>query len=479
MNTHMKTQRGTSVRKPARFTVAALAPLLAAVGCTSVGPDYKAPVAAVPAEWRAAGDPAFSQQSTEISEWWRYLDDPVLDRLVERAIQQGPDLREAFARLREAQALREVAGAERFPSLDVDASYQRRGESERTSAGAPVSNSSLYAAGLDASWEIDLWGRIQRSVEAADADLGASVEDSRAVALAVAAETAVNYVELRAFQRRVAIAHRNADLQEQTLALVQARFDAGLVGERDVAQAATNVGITRSRVPALETGWRAAEHRLAVLLGRAPGELAADLEGMRAIPVPPVEVAVGVPADLVRKRPDVRRAERLLAAEHARIGVATGDLYPRLALFGSLGLAADDASDLFRSGSDVFGIGPSIRWKLFDGARLRRRVEAQSARAEQALVRWERTVLTALEETENAMTAFVHDHTRRHSIREAADQARRAVELSQFEYQEGVSDFQAVLDSQRALAQLEDELAQIEAAITTNLVALYKALGGG
>jgi outer membrane protein TolC len=195
--------------------------------------------------------------------------------------------------------------------------------------------------------------------------------------------------------------------------------------------------------------------------------------------VPPANAAVGVPADVVRNRPDIRRAERLLAAEHARIGVATGDLYPRLALSGSIGVAADDASNLFESGSDLFGIGPSVRWSLFEGGRLRRRIEAQDARAEQALVRWERTVLTALEETENAMSNFVREQTRRRDLLDAAVQARRAVELAQLEYKEGQSDFQAVLDSERALAQLEDELAQTDAAITTQFIALHKALGSG
>ena len=446
-------------------------------GCATVGPDYVAPSMDVPANWRERSPQGSDTDLPRLAEWWRQLNDPVLDQLVARALESGPDVREAVARLREARAQRAVVGADRFPRAGLDAAYQRRGESEHTATGAFVGDSSSYVAGFDTMWEIDLWGRVRRLVEAADADFAATIEDARDVALLLAAETASTYVDLRSFQRRVAIAHTNVDLQDQTLEITRARFDAGLVGERDVAQASTNVEVTRSRVPALEAGWRAAENRLAVLLGVAPGQLADDLDFVRPIPIPPRRAAVGLPADLVRNRPDVRRAERVLAAEHARIGVATGDLYPRLALSGTLGLAADHASDLFRQSSNVFGIGPSVRWSLFEGGRLRARVAAQGARAEQAFIRWERTVLAALEETETTMTRLVREQARRESLARAANQARRAVELAQFEYNEGLSDFQAVLDSQRALALLEDDLTLASAAIAKHFIAVQKALG--
>lgn len=459
------------------------AALLLSIGCVAVGRDYETPQAALPAGWSEAHEPQFTQHSAELAEWWRRLDDPVLDALVERAVGGGLDLREAVARVREARALRGVAAADRYPTLDADASYERRRDSENSPFGIRSTDYDLYGTGLDASWEVDLWGRVRRSIEASDADLAASIEDARDVAVSVAAETAIHYVRLRAFQRRAGIARNNLALQEETLALVQARFDSGLVGERDLAQARTNLESTRSRVPELEFGWRNAENRLAVLLGLAPGalaaELAADPADAQSIPVPPSGVAVGVPADLLRRRADVRRAERVLAAETARIGVAEGELYPRLALSGNLGVESDDVSNLFDADSRMFGIGPSLRWNLFDGGRLRRGVEAQDARAEQALVRWERTVLIALEETENAMSAFVREQARRSALLEASTQARRAVELAQTQYREGLTDFQAVLDSERALAELEDGLAQSDAAVATNLVVLYKALGGG
>jgi NodT family efflux transporter outer membrane factor (OMF) lipoprotein len=468
-----------SPRRFTRPTYPGLLPLLLLLlaGCQSVGPDYEAPVTSqLPTQWQdLRSGPA---DATAGPVWWKVLSDPLLDELIARAHANSPDWREAVARLREARALRGAIGAARLPVLEGGATYQRERDSRRTAKGGPGIETDLYAAGLDAAWEIDLWGRINRLIEAAEADLAASLAETEAVRLTLAAEVALNYVELRAFQNRLHIARRNVTLQEQTLELVQARFDGGLVSERDVAQAATNLAITRSRVPAFESNVRAAENRLTVLLGEAPGALAMQLRTPAAIPVAPVTIAIGVPADLVRRRPDIRQAERALAAEYARIGVASAERFPRLTLFGSLGVAADDLSDLGRGGSQTFSFGPSIRWTLFDGGRLRRRVDAQDARAEQALVRWERTVLQALEETETSLTAFLQEQQRRAVLLDAATQARRAVELAQFQYTEGQTDFQSVLDSQRALAVVEDDLAQSEAAITTQAVVLFKALGG-
>jgi NodT family efflux transporter outer membrane factor (OMF) lipoprotein len=414
----------------------------------------------------------------ELEGWWRRMDDPVLEQLVERALRGGLDLREALARVREARALRGVAAGERAPRLDAISSYTRTETSDETAFGGFPFDEDLYALGFDATWEVDLWGRVQRSLEAADAELDSSYEDARDVAVTVAAEVARQYVALRGFQTRLAIARNNVELQEQTLEIVRARFEAGLVEERDLAQAMSGVETTRARLPVLEIGARAAEHRLAVLLGELPGSLT---ELARALPVPvvPAEVAVGVPADLLRRRADVRRAERRVAAEHARIGVAEGDLYPRLALSGNLGLRAGEIDDLLRGDSFEFGIGPSLRWNLFDGGRLRARVEAQDARAEQALVRWERAVLVAFEECENAMTVFLSEQARRSALRAAAELARRSVELARTQYGEGLSDFQVVLSSERALVELEDQLAESETSIAIGLVALYKALGGG
>jgi NodT family efflux transporter outer membrane factor (OMF) lipoprotein len=446
--------------------------LAIAAACTVVGRDYEAPKPEAPAAWREDASKYFAPGTEDPREWWRRLDDSTLEGLVDRALESGLDVREAMARVREARALRGVAGAERFPTLDAGASYQRVSQSQNSPLGIFVPDSDLYAAGFDASWEVDLWGRVRRSLEAADADLQANVEDARYVAVSLAAETAINYVELRAFQKRL-------ELQEQTLRLVRGRFESGLVRERDVAQAATNVETTRSHLPELEVGLRAAENRLAVLIGKPPGSLASELEAARPIPVAPRAVAVGVPADTLRRRPDVRRAERMLAAETARIGVAEGELYPKLALNGNIGFVSSESSSLFERASGVFSFGPSVRWNVFDAGRRRNEVAAQDARTDQALLRWQRTVLSALEESENAMTAFAREHERRDSLFEAASQARLAVDLAKSQYEQGLSDFQSVLDSERALALLDDELARSESAITTNLIRLYKSLGGG
>jgi NodT family efflux transporter outer membrane factor (OMF) lipoprotein len=319
---------------------------------------------------------------------------------------------------------------------------------------------------------------VRRSVEAASADLDASAADVRGAALTVATEVVATYVDLRAAQQRFAIARANLELQERTLGLVQARAEAGLVVERDVAQATTNVESTRSRLPMLEAEAIAAQNRLAVLLGRAPGDLPLDLTTTAPLPTLPVSVAVGVPADLLRRRPDVQAAERRFAAEVARIGATEAERYPRFSLGGTLGLSANSADMVFDSGSDLSAFGPSLQWNLFDGGRLRQRVKALTANAEAAQIAWEQTVLLALEEAENAMTRFVREQSRRGSLQRAAAEAARAVELAQSQYRAGLSDFQAVIDSERTVATIQDDLVNSEAAVAGSLVAIWKALGG-
>jgi len=456
------------------------AALLLAAACASVGPDYTQPATELPASWHSStAAPGLAAGEDELVQWWRRLGDPLLDRLVERSTGGNLDLRAALARVRAARALRGAAEAEYAPTVTGRAGYERRGESENTPIGGFVPDNGVYSLGFDAAWEIDLWGRVRRSVEAADADLAATAEDAHDVAQSVAAEVARHYVELRAFEQRLAIAQRNLELQSETLALVRARFEAGLVGERDVAQARTNLEFTRSRLPTFQAGRSAAQHRLAVLLGLAPGELESELAAPAAVPAPQGVLAVGVPADLVRRRPDIRRAERELAAESARIGVVEAELYPRLAVLGTLGVAAEELADLDQDASGVFNFAPSLRWNLFDGGRVRRRADAQTERAEEARAEWEHTVLRALEEAENALTRLAREQERRASLEAAAGQARLAVTLAQAQYRSGLSDFQVVVDSDRAVAELEDQLAESDATVSTHYVALCKALGGG
>lgn len=466
----------TTVR-PIRSATLGTAVLLAA--CASVGPDYRSPEVATGAAWRQPRESGLVDGAPAEGAWWTTFGDPLLTTVVEQALLQNLDLRSALARLESARALRGVAAADRWPSLDARATYEHRSESENTPFGAFIPRTNIHTVALDASWELDLWGRVRRSVEAADADLGASEADLHAAAVSVAGEVVAAYVDLRAAQRRLAIAQENLTLQERTLGLVRARFTAGLVVERDVAQAATNVESTRARMPSLAGAATTAHNRLAVLLGKSPSEMSPELATPGALPTPPAKVAVGVPTDLLRRRPDVRAAERRFAAAVARIGVAEGDRYPRFTLGGTLGLAANSANEVFEQGSDVVAFGPSVRWNLFDGGRLRQRVQSLEATAEVAQLAWEKTVLLAIEETENAMTSFVREQERRAALQRAATQARRAVDLAQTQYRAGLSDFQAVIDSERTVATIEDELVASEATIARSLVSLHKALGGG
>lgn len=458
-----------------RFWLAALA---AAAAACAVGPDHEVPQRPLPAQWQVVGQGGLAAEPRDPGAWWQALGEARLAQAVELALRQNLDVREAYARLRAAAAMRGAAAADAWPQLDARGSYEHRQESENTPFGQFIPRTDIHAAGLDASWEVDLWGRVRRSVEAAGRELEVSEAELQAVGVSVAAAAARAYVDLRAAERRLQIASDNLELQLQTLALARARLDAGLVVARDVAQAAASVETQRARLPVLGAARTAAANRLAVLLALPPGELPAELLAAGPLAVPPARVAVGTPADLLRARPDVRAAERRFAAAVARIGVATADQYPRFVLSGTLGLASNGAADFFQDGSDVVGFGPSVRWSLFDGGRLRQRVVARTAEAEALQLAWERTVLVAVEEAEGAMARFTAEQERQRALAVAGQEARRAVRLSRAQYEEGLSDFQAVIDSQRLVATVEDDLATSEAAVVQHLVDLYTALGG-
>jgi multidrug efflux system outer membrane protein len=315
-------------------------------------------------------------------------------------------------------------------------------------------------------------------VEAAEADLGAKQEDLHDVLVSLLAEVAVNYLDVRTFQVRLAVAEANLEAQSETYQLAQWRYEAGLSDELTVQQARYNLENTRSQIPTLRTGLEEAMNRIAVLLGEQPGKLHAELEKREPIPVTPLNVAVGVPADLLRRRPDVRQAERQLAAQTARIGVATADLYPKFTLSGSIGLEALSLNNL-SSGIWTLSGGPRISWAIFKAGAIRQNIEVQSALQEQYLIAYETAVLSALEEVENALVAYAEEQQRRQSLSEATQAAQKAVELAQHKYQAGLTDFSNVLDAQRSLLSFQDQLAQSDGTVTSNLVRLYKALGGG
>jgi NodT family efflux transporter outer membrane factor (OMF) lipoprotein len=474
----------------ARFLILAWSLSLILAGC-KVGPDYRPPQTAVdgafgPLPEKASAQPyVLTSGPGQTAEWWTALNDPVLNSLIEQAVKANHDLRLAAARVREARARRAVAGAAQYPYLDVNAA-ESRNRFSKTAAPYNAFNLpgfpwgfDLYQAGFDASWELDLFGAVRRGVEAADADLEASMEDRRSVLVSVVAEVARNYVELRMYQQQLEITDRNLQTQRQSLELTVDRTHKGAATQLDVSQAAAQVSTTEAQLPLLRNLQWQAMHRLAVLSGQQPGALVKTLSAVKPIPAPPAEVPIGVPAELLRRRPDIRRAERDLAAATARVGIATADLYPRFSLTGSFSLQSSNFSDLGRWDSRSFGFGPAVLWPIFDAGRLRAVLQATDAQQEQALVRYEQTVLQSLEEVHDAIAAFITEQDRRKSLQEAVRASQEATDLAEDQYRKGLTDFTTVLDSEQRLYQAQEALVQSESTVTTSLVALYKALGGG
>ncbi|MCK5791952.1 MAG: efflux transporter outer membrane subunit, partial [Ketobacter sp.] len=440
----------------------------------AVGPDY-VPVEIKAAEaWNsglAGGLSGKAISPVTLAAWWKILDDPVLSSLMERAVAGNLDLEQARARVRESRARSGISRAAVFPAIDASGSVTRS-----RSGG---SETDLYAAGFDAGWELDLFGGLQRSIEASGADLHASAEGRNNVLVSLLAEVALNYVDTRTYQARLAIAQANVEAQQETCGLIQWRVQAGLSDELALQQARYNLENTRSQIPTLRTGLEETLNRLAVLLGQPPGAIHAELKDRKSIPVTPLEVAVGVPADTLRHRPDIRMAERELAAQTARVGIATADLYPKFSLTGTIGLESLSITDFIDAASQIWRIGPGFSWNIFDAGSIRQNIQVQSALQEQALIQYESTVLDAMEEVENALVAYAQEQQRRKSLKAGENAARLAAQLAKAQYQAGFVDFSNVLDAQRMLLSFEDNLALSDGMVTSNLVRLYKALGGG
>jgi len=459
--------------------LATLAALVALAGCASVGPDYVKPDTQVSAAWHAplGGGLAPTVMSPEVlAAWWTTLKDPELSGLIERAAAGNLDLKKAKARIRQARAGRGAAAAGYFPTLDATGNAGRSYSSERT--GTDKIND-LYNAGFDAGWEIDIFGGVRRSVEAASADLQAAEEDLRDVLVSLLGEVALNYIEVRTYQARISKAEGNIAKQQETYQVALWRQQAGLSDELAVQEARYNLESTRAQLPGLRSGLEESLNRIAVLLGEQPGSIHKQMEGPAAIPAPPSDVAVGVPAEMLQRRPDVRRTERELAAQTARVGVATAELYPKFTLIGSIGIEALSLDSLVSTPVRMYSFGPRISWPIFRGGAIRANIEVQSALQEQALIAYEKAVLDALEEVENVLTAYAEEQKKRDSLRAAEEAARTAVEIAIGKYEAGLIDFLAVLVAQRSLLSFQDQLAQSDGAVATNLVKLYKALGGG
>jgi outer membrane protein, multidrug efflux system len=464
--------RTTYIQSASRLLVVLLIIIIS--GCVTVGPDYVRPEIPVYQDWHTQLDNTKEMDAQILAAWWTTLSDPKLSSLIDRAVSGNLDLKEARARVREARARRGIAEADLLPTLDSGGSATW----SRTSSDTLTETSDLYAASFDSAWELDIFGGVRRSVEAAEKDLQASEEDLRNVLVSLLSEVALNYIDVRTYQVRLTVAESNIESQSETYQLTQWRYEAGLSDELAVQQARYNLGNTRSQVPILRTGLEEAMNRIAVLLGEQPGKVHAELEQRDPIPVPPLKVAVGVPADLLRRRPDIRQAERELAAQTARVGVATADLYPKFTMSGSIGL---ETLSLNNPASGIMTLtgGPQITWAIFKGGAIRQNIKVQSALQEQALIQYEAAILGALEEVENALVAYAEVQKRRQSLSEATQAAQMAAELAQQKYLAGLTDFTDVLDAQRSLLSFQEQLAQSNGNVTANLVRLYKALGGG
>jgi len=474
------------------LTVAAAALPL---GC-AVGPDFKRPDPHLPAQWSSASaSKALTTEPQSVVDWWSTFQEPMLSSLIERGVSSNLDLRAAVLRISEARAQREVAQAAFWPSVDANASFTRQRISEATANGAALTRFgnvnipgvpsvsfpnpyNQFQLGASASWELDLFGRVRRSVEAANADLQASVEDQHAVLVSLCADVARTYIELRGAQLRKDVTDRSLATQKEIYDLTRQRRAVGMTTEFDVANAGAQLDSTQAQVPQLDGEVTRDINQLSLLLGREPDALRSELAAVRAVPQVAPVLPIGLPADLARNRPDIRQAEARLHAATARIGVAVGDLFPRLTLSASAGTQSQTGADLLKWASRFGSIGPTLEVPVFDGTRWAT-VRLQNVKAQEAALDYERTVLSALHEIENALATYTADRDRGVSLAAAVEESRDALSLARDRYSSGVANFIDVLDAERTLQQNELSLAANTTAVATDTVAIYRALGGG
>ena len=462
--------------------VMATACLAFLAGC-AVGPDYHPPKSSTSAQqWTSPLVGGETNGSADLAAWWKNFDDTNLDSLVTVAIESNLTLRVAEVHVREARAERDVTSGSFWPSVGTSGSYSRNRYGQNNfpplPPGTPL-DYNLYHAGFDATWELDVFGGTRRTIEAASAEMGAALFSQRDVLVSLLAEVARNYIGARGYQQRLAITLQNIQVQQDILNLTSNRFENGLSSDLDVQQATALLTATEAEVPSLKTGFDQSVHHLAVLLGQPPGALMDEMSVEKPIPLTPPAVPVGLPSDLLRRRPDVQKSERELAAATARIGAAKADLFPKFSLTGFAGLESISAANFFNYASRYWSAGPTVQWELFQAGSIRANVRVQNARQEQALDTYEQTVLIALEDAENALTAYAREQTRRESLSQSVQANKQALELSTQLYNNGLTDFLHVLDSERSLYAAQDALVQSDQTVSLNLVQLYKALGGG
>jgi NodT family efflux transporter outer membrane factor (OMF) lipoprotein len=455
----------------------------ALAGC-AVGPEYERPELPLDSEFIEQQDSRVTAQTAPDAEWWRSFNDPVLDRLIDLAYAQNLGLQVAGLRILEARARLGYAHGQRYPQFQAAISSVTVNEpSELAIDTLQTGSFNDYQVGFDASWEIDFWSRYRKGVTAEESGFLATVADHDNALVSLAAEVARTYTSIRTFEVLIVLARENVVVQEEGLRIAQARFDNGATSELDVTQARTLLESTRATIPQLEASLQQAKNALSTLLGQTTGSLGQLVDGPAAIPAVPPQVSISVPAEMLRRRADIRSAELTAMAQADRIGIAQSDFYPRIALFGSVGTRVFDGDnsfgDLFSADSWFYSLGPRLLWTVFNYGRIKNNVRVEDARFQASLVNFQDTVLRAGQEANDALTAFLRSQEAAVFARNAADAAQQSVDLAFVQYREGAVDFQRVLDAQRSLLQEENTLAGIDSSVATSLIALYKALGGG
>ena len=471
-----------------RISVLLLGVLFLASGCVKVGPDFVKPAADTMPQWlESSGYKQVTTKADDYRDWWRSFNDPVLDKLIQTAYQQNLNLRIAGVRVLAARAQLGVAVGELYPQSQKGVgSLQKERLSETSPLSAPGSpgNFSVSQIGLSASWELDFWGKFRRAVESADASLMAAVADYDNALVSLTGDVANSYISIRTLEKRLAIARQNVEIQKRSLQIATARWKGGTTSKRDVEQAQTVLEGTEASIPTLESQWRQAQNALSVLLGMPPSDLNHLLGSKSEIPAPPPQVAVAIPADLLRRRPDIQSAEWRAAAQCAQIGVAKANLYPAFSLAGTFGLQAADVppfvlSNIFDWRSRAGSMGPSFQWNLFNYGQITNQVRFQDARFQELLITYQQTVLQAQQEVENALIGFLKAQQRAQKLVGATGAARRSVNLATLQYRQGITDFTTVLTAEQNLLTYQDSLASTLGDISSNLVGMYRAMGGG
>ena len=457
-----------------------IALFLLLTGCIKLGPDFVKPKAPLDEKWSETDNPQIKTESAEKIDWWSVFSDPVLNSLVETGYRQNLSLQIAGIRILESRARLGVAVGSQYPQQQkFFGGYAREELSDNTAVTTVQGGFDSWSTGFDAAWEVDIWGRFRRGVESADADLGASIANYDDILVSLVAEIASTYVQIRTFERRLEVAEENVVLQQGSLQIADARFQGGAVTELDVTQATALLRETQSTIPPLQVSLDQARNALSILLGRPPAEVRQVLRNRRPIPTAPADVAVGIPAELLRRRPDIRSAELQAAAQSAQIGVARSDLFPAFALVGTIAFEAEDAGMLFNANSVAGSIGPSFKWPILNYGRLRDNVRVQDARFQELIVTYQDTVLQAQREVEDALAAFLGSQEQVRFLSQSVDASRRSVNLALIQYREGLADYQRVLDTQKTLVERQDTLITSTGDVPRNLIAVYKALGGG